>query len=100
MTDPLKDTSPLGKSVEEIEQESGNTTNSSVPTEERRDDHGVGVVPLIPVAATAGVGVTGGAAVGAVLITQEGLDNDRADDGPEDRDVGLYPQDTPGNDRT
>lgn len=97
MTDPLKDTSPLGKSVEEIEREGGNTSRSSVPAEdeERRDEQDVGVVPLIPVAATAGVGGTGGAAVGAALITDEGLNNDR-----DDGDVGVYPQDTSRSDQS
>lgn len=93
MTDPLKDTSPLGKSVEEIERESGNLTNSSVPTEARQDGEGAGVVPLIPVAATAGVGVTGGAAVGAALITEDRLDDDATE-------VGVSPQDTSSSDQS
>ena len=76
MPDFLKDTSPLGKSVEEIERESGTVVNSPLPAEERQGAQGVAAVPLIPVAATAGVGVTGGAAVGAVLITEDGLDAD------------------------
>jgi hypothetical protein len=94
MTGPLKDTSPLGKSVEEIEREGGNTSHSSVPAEERRDEQDVGVVPLIPVATTAGVGGTGGAAVGAALITEDDLDDDR------EREVGVYPEDTSRSDQS
>jgi len=74
MTQGPKDTSPLGKSVEEIEESTQNRVNPSTPAEERTE--GQGIVPAIPVAATAGLGVGGGAAVGAALITE---DRDRDD---------------------
>lgn len=75
----LKDTSPLGKSVEEIEATTENRVNPSTPAEERTE--GDGIVPAVPVAATAGLGVGGGAAVGAALITE---DLDRDDTGRQD----------------
>lgn len=65
----LQDTSPLGKSVEEIEEATENRVNPSTPAEERAE--GEGIVPAVPVAATAGLGVGGGAAVGAALITED-----------------------------
>lgn len=75
----LQDTSPLGKSVEEIEATTENRVNSSTPGEQRAEGGGAvqGVVPAVPVAATAGLGVGGGAAVGAALITED-LDQDGA----------------------
>lgn len=73
MSDDLKDTTPLGKSVEEIEGATQNTTNTSAPGEERRDDGGVPVG--LPATTVAGLGVGSGAmvgAVGAALIPDDG----------------------------
>lgn len=43
----LSDTSPLGRSVEDVEADGGNRVNPSVTTEQRREaDHTVAPVPI------------------------------------------------------
>ncbi|WP_019588127.1 hypothetical protein [Deinococcus apachensis] len=74
MSDNLKDTTPLGKSVEEIEAATQNRANASTPGEERREDGGVPVG--LAATTVAGLGVGSGAmvgAVGAALIPDDGL---------------------------
>lgn len=77
------DTSPLGKSVEEVEQDSSNRVNSPVSSEERRDEDGIGIVPAVaPIGGVAGTGVTSG--VPAAIINPGGMvdaDQAGADDG-------------------
>lgn len=64
MSDYLKDTTPLGKSVEEIERDTQNTTNASTPGEERQDDGGL-PIGLASTTAT-GVGVGSNSMLGVV----------------------------------
>jgi hypothetical protein len=76
-----EDTSPLGKSVEEVEQESSNRTNSSV-TGENRDTDDVGILPAVaPVGGVAGSGVSSG--VPAVVVNP-GLLTDASESGADD----------------
>lgn len=79
MTDDLKDTTPLGKSVEEIEETTQNRVNSSAPGEERRDDGGLPVG--LASTTVAGLGVGSGAMVGAVGTTLEPGDGSGKADG-------------------
>lgn len=48
MTDNKYGDQPLGKSVEEIESESGNTVNSPVPGEQRRADEAIIIPAIVP----------------------------------------------------
>jgi hypothetical protein len=54
----------VGKSVEEIENESGNRVNSAVEGEARRDTGGTVLTPINP----AGAGVMGAGVVGAGVV--------------------------------
>lgn len=54
MTDPLHDTTPLGRSVEDIERESGNLTNDPREGESRRRDE-TAVIPAVANANTTGM---------------------------------------------
>lgn len=83
-----EDTSPLGKSVEEVEQDSSNRVNSPVSSEDRRDDDGVGILPAVaPVGGVAGTGITSG--VPAAIINPGGMvdaDQAGANDGHNNKD--------------
>ncbi|GGR53469.1 hypothetical protein GCM10008959_13850 [Deinococcus seoulensis] len=54
MTDPLHDTTPLGRSVEDIERESGNLTNDPREGESMRRDE-TAVIPAVANANTTGM---------------------------------------------
>ncbi|WP_407570063.1 hypothetical protein [Deinococcus altitudinis] len=54
----------VGKSVEEIEAETGNRVNSPVPTEDRRNDAGTVMVPAV--AGQTNGGQFGGGALGGL----------------------------------
>lgn len=81
MTDNRYGDAPLGKSVEEIEQESGNVVNSSVEGEARRAEE----APVVPALVTG----TGSGVIAAVRPDALIESGDDADDGRarENRDA-------------
>ena len=92
MTNNDSDPVIVGKSVEEIEAESGNRANSPVSGEQRQDDD-LGVLGGVPALGVAGSGVSGvgssgvgasGVAVPAVLGSGGLMDDTLAGSGADD----------------
>ncbi|MBZ9714025.1 hypothetical protein [Deinococcus multiflagellatus] len=70
---------PLGKSVEEIEQEGGNLINDPRPGEARRDDDLAGVVPAVVNGTTSAVPAV--VRPGALVEGGSGADDGRTREG-------------------
>ncbi len=92
--DPLDDTTPLGKSVEEVEQEGQNLVNSPVDSEDRRrrDESVPAIIPPFnqggQIGSNFGVGV---AAVPGLVGNLVGGDEGGADDGRNDKEEDDTP---------
>lgn len=88
--DPLSDTTPLGKSVEEVEAENQNAVNPSVDSEGLREREAV--PPILPAYQNAGeAGMYGVKAYPDVLVGAP-PDTARPDDGVNDQDLDDTPQ--------
>lgn len=88
MDDKLENMPPLGKSVEEVEQDNQNQVNPSVPGEDDRGKDELSFVPVVntnlssvpnvggPVAAT--LGATDGAQANSPTVRDDGRDNSQS----------------------
>lgn len=86
MTDNRYGSEPLGKSVEEVEGESGNRVNSSVPGETQRDlEMDAAIIPAVV------SGGTGGSAGFPAVIDPNGLVEDGSGPQEDRRDPARQP---------